>query len=200
MDAVGAQAHRLHHVADGAGLHQSARLHRGAVLEPLGIADGIDAPGLGLHPLHLGQLLERGDAWLVRHIVLAVAHDAHAERRALIRNDGGDDELNAAILQDAPLIAHAPRIGITLCERRGEIVFLRVERHKLAPAADDRVALPIDVRMVHADDAEAQARAPRFRPRDARKRAYGGRRARRVHHAAAILVAHRSLPPAFIPP
>ena len=39
-----------------------------------------------LHLAHLGELLERRDARLVGHVVLAVLHHANAERRALDRD------------------------------------------------------------------------------------------------------------------
>ena len=80
------EADRLHDPADRAGLDQLAGLDGRAVLEPLAVHDRVDAPGLRLHATHLGELLERGDARLVGHVVLAVLHHADAERRALVRD------------------------------------------------------------------------------------------------------------------
>ena len=81
----GPDADRLHDATDGAGLDELAGLHRRAILEPLAVHDRKDALGLGLHPARLGQLLERRDAGLVDHEVLAVLHHANAERRRVRR-------------------------------------------------------------------------------------------------------------------
>ena len=85
--AVRPEADRLDHAADRAGLDQLAGPDRRAVLESLAVHDRVDAARLRLHAPHLGELLERGDARLVGHVVLAVLHHADAERRALVGDD-----------------------------------------------------------------------------------------------------------------
>ena len=69
---MGRQDGHLHHLADGPGMDQFAGLDRCADLQPLRVADRVDPAGLSLDPAHLGQLLQRGDARLVDHEVLAV--------------------------------------------------------------------------------------------------------------------------------
>ena len=96
---------RLHDVADRAGLHQLARPDGRAVLEPLAVHDRVDAAGLGLHAPHLGQLLERRDARLVGHVVLAVLHHADADRRALVRNRRAQHQLDGRVLENLVLAA-----------------------------------------------------------------------------------------------
>ena len=125
------EADGLDDLADGAGLHQLARLHRGPVLEPLAVDDRVDAARLRLHPPHLGQLLERRHAGLVDHEVLAVAHDLDAERRALVRDRGAGHELDRGVLEDLALAARELRLRKALGEGRGEVGLLREEGDEL---------------------------------------------------------------------
>ena len=104
VHAVRPEPDGLHDAADRARLDQLAGLDRGAVLEPLAVHDRVDAARLRLHPAHLGELLERGDARLVGHVVLAVLHHADAERRALVRDGGAEHELDGAVLEDLVLL------------------------------------------------------------------------------------------------
>src|SRR4029450_5941231 len=97
---MGTQPDRLDDATDGPRLHQLPRLHGGSRLEPLGEADRVDTPGLLLHPPNLVQLRDRRRAGLIGHHVLAGSHRADAERRAVGRDCGGDDELNGRILEN----------------------------------------------------------------------------------------------------
>ncbi len=63
---VRAEAHGLHDAADRAFGDEATRLFGGAVLEALGEADREDAPGLGLHALHLGEFVEADDSRVCR--------------------------------------------------------------------------------------------------------------------------------------
>ena len=78
----------LDHLADGALLDQLAGMDRGAHFQPLGIEDGVDAPGLRDGLAHQRQILERGDAGLVGQEILARFHRAHADAGALIGDMG----------------------------------------------------------------------------------------------------------------
>ena len=100
--AVRPEADGLHDAADGAGLHELAGADGRAVLEALAVHDRIDAPRLRLHAAHLGQLIERGDARLVDHVVLAVLHHADAERRALVRDRRAQHQLDGARPRGSP--------------------------------------------------------------------------------------------------
>ena len=111
--------------------------------------------GLGLHAAHLGQLLERGHARLVAHVVLAVAHGFDAERRAVERDAGADDQGDAAILQKATPIGDARRLRIALSESLGEIVLGRMEAYEFGAGAQQAIDLAVDMGMVDADHGEA---------------------------------------------
>ncbi len=74
VEGMGAQPHRVDHLADGALGDQIAGLDGGAHLEMLGIEHAIDAPGLALHPPDLVELGKAGHARLVGEHILAVAH------------------------------------------------------------------------------------------------------------------------------
>ena len=118
----------------------SPGLHGGPVLEPLAVHDRVDALRLRLHATNLRQLLERRDARLVGHVVLAVLHHADAERRALVGNAGAQDELNGFVVEDLALAARELRLRIPLGEGCQQIGLLREDGHQLAAATDDRVS------------------------------------------------------------
>ena len=111
-----------------------------------------------LHAANVGKLLERGDARLVDHVVLAVLHDADAERRALVRNAGAQHQLDAPVFQHLLLGLCLPHLRIPLQKGRRQIRLLGVGRDQLAAAPRHRFHLTVDVRVVHADDAELDAR------------------------------------------
>jgi hypothetical protein len=121
------EAHRLHDLPDGACLHELPAFARGPVLEPLAVADRVDALRLRLHPADLGELLEGGDARLVGHVVLAVAHDPDAEGRPLVRDPGAHHELDLRVLEDLALVLREPGPRVALAEGRGQLGLLRVE-------------------------------------------------------------------------
>src|SRR6187431_2941390 len=50
--------------------------------------------------------VERVDARLVDHVVLAVAHDLDAERRTLAADDGAHHQGDALVLEDAPSVGN----------------------------------------------------------------------------------------------
>ncbi len=164
-----AKSDRLHDLTDGAGLDELAGLDRRAVLHPLAVHDRIDALRLGLDPTHLGQLLERRDARLVDHVVLAVLHHAHAERRALVGNGRAQDQLHRLVLEDLGLAAGDLDLRKRLDERSGEVRLLGVHRDEFAAAADHGLDLTVDVAVVDADDAELDLR--RRLPRERRAKA-----------------------------
>src|SRR5262245_48679933 len=94
IDAMRAEADSLDDFADSAGFDQLAGFDGGGILESLAVHNRIDALRLPLYVSGLGQLRERGGAWLVDHEVLAAPHHANAERRAIIRDRGADDQVN----------------------------------------------------------------------------------------------------------
>ena len=61
-------------------------------------------PGLRLHAAHLGELLERRDARLVGHVVLAVLHHADAERRPLVGDAALSTSWIVAVFEDLLLV------------------------------------------------------------------------------------------------
>ncbi len=155
VEAVRPEPDGVDHLADRPGLHQLARLHGRPGLEMLGVADRVDPAGLGLHPPHLGQLLQRGHARLVGEIVLAGLHHGDAERRPVGRDAGGGDQLDRRVVQDGARVGDALRLGVAGLERAGEVVLRRVEGDELAPGAEQRVDLPEDVVVIDADGGEA---------------------------------------------
>jgi hypothetical protein len=85
------------------------------------------------------------------------------------------------VVEDLRLAAREPGLRILLLERRDEVGLLRVQRDELAAAAQQRVRLAVDVRVVDPDDGEAHGRlARRLRGRlgvgRERARAEGGDR------------------------
>ncbi len=190
------ESDRLHDLTDGAGAHQLPCSDRRAILEPLAVHDRVDAPRLGLDLSNLGQLLERRNARLVDHEVLAVFHDADAERRPLVRDGGADHELNRLVLENLGLAASDLRLRKTLDERRAQIRFFRKHRDELAAAANDRFGLPVDVAMVEADDGKLDfgGRLPGTRCGESGRRQGGNRRRRSGNAADELTPAHaRSL-------
>ena len=79
---------------------QIAGLDGGFHLQALGIHDGEFAPGLGDGFAHFGKLLQRGDGGFVAEKILARAHDANAERSALVGDGGAGDQLDRLVVQD----------------------------------------------------------------------------------------------------
>ena len=107
VERVRPEADGVDDLADGAGLHQFAGLHRRAGLEMLRVADRKDAPGLRLHALDLVELREGGHPRLVAHHVLAVTHGGDGDLGAL----GGIAEVTTrwivGVLEDLAAVLHA---------------------------------------------------------------------------------------------
>jgi xylonate dehydratase len=158
MNAMRPESNRLHDVTDRAGLHELTRLHRRRVLEPFAVADRIDPLRRCLHATHFGELRPRREPRLVGHVVLVVLHHPNAERRSLVGHDGRQHELDRRILEDRVLIARLFGARVASRERRSELGFPGVEGHELAAAAQHGVHLAVNVTVVHADHAEAEAR------------------------------------------
>ena len=122
----------------------------------LGVADRIDPPGLGLDPAHLGQLLQRGHARLVAHIVLAVAHHLDAERRAVGGDAGREDQCDGLVLEQSRPLGHARRLRIFRRESLGQIVLDGMKADQLGAGAQQAIDLAIDVGVIDADRGETQ--------------------------------------------
>ena len=153
-----AEADRLDDGADRAGLHQIAGLHRGPVLVPLAVHHREDPLRLGLDLARLGELRQRRHRRLVREEVLAGLHHADAEGRALAGDRGAGHEGDPLVVEDLLLAPGEDRLGILRAEGRREVRLLGVEADQLAAAADEGVAHPVDVAVVHADRGEPDAR------------------------------------------
>jgi hypothetical protein len=154
VQAVRPEPGRMDDTADGAGLDQLAGLHSSAGLEMLGKAHRINQSGLGLNLAHRGKLLKRRDARLVGHEILAVAHDVDAERGALARNGGADDQLDRLVVQNFSPVADALGMRIFF-DKPVEQAAVRVKRDKLAAGGQQAVDLPENVAVIDADDRKA---------------------------------------------
>ena len=97
--AVRPEAHGLHDVADRAVAHEVQRARHRPYLEALGEVHRPDALRLLLHATHGIQLLERGDARLVGHEVLAGAHRLDRVLRTIAGDRRAGDELHARVLE-----------------------------------------------------------------------------------------------------
>ena len=128
-----------------------------AAAEMLGVEDRVDAPGLLLNPLDLGQFLERDHARLVDHVVLAVPHRGKADPRPILRYRGADDDGDAVVLEDLAGIVNAPRLRVAFREGSGEIVLFGEEGDELGPGAEKGIDLTEDMVVVDADDGEANS-------------------------------------------
>ena len=178
---------RLHDVADGAGLHQLARPDGRAVFEPLAVHDRVDAAGLRLHAAHLGQLLERRDARLVGHVVLAVLHHADADRRAVGRNRRAQHQLDARVLENLVLAARHLDAGEPLLKILHQVRLFGVDPHQLAAAALHGADLAVDVIVVDADDGESDPLIGTLRAKSRRqRRRQRGRARHRLHERPPI--------------
>ena len=84
-------------------------------------------------------------------------HDPDAQRRAIARDGGADDETDGGVVQDLLLAAGRPRGGEAFEEGREQVRFLRVDGDELSTAALDRLDLAVDVAVVEADDGKPDA-------------------------------------------
>ena len=75
----------------------------------------------------LALLLERRHARLVGHVVLAVLHRGDADRAALVRDGGADDQLQRVVLVDGGARIDPACLRVALGEGEGELVLGGVE-------------------------------------------------------------------------
>src|SRR5262245_14383162 len=166
MNAMRAEPDGLNHLADRARSHELSGFHRRVILESFAVDDRINPLRLRLHPPHLGELLERRDAWLVDEKVLAVLHDANAERRTLHWDNRRKHECDGWILENLALVARHLHSRISRGELGEQLRLFDVDARELSTAAADRVHHPVDVRMVGADNGKAESRRRRCRHQD----------------------------------
>ncbi len=145
----------LDHLADGARLHQFSGAHGCLHFQPLAVHDGEDALGLGDGAAHGGQLFQRGDAGLIAEIVLAVLHDADAERGTLIGDRRAENKLDRRIVENLILRPCRLRLGIALEECNSAFRLRGVDADHLSSAADHGVHHAVNVVVAHARDGEA---------------------------------------------
>src|SRR5690606_31446071 len=94
---VCSEADSLYHFADCTHLDQLTRFDGGLVFKPFAIHNGVYAAGFLLNAAYLRKLIERNDTRFVYHIVFAMRHCAHAQRRAIDGDGSTYDELYGSI-------------------------------------------------------------------------------------------------------
>ena len=85
----------------------------------LAVADGEDAPGLGLDPTQLMELLQARGTRLVEHDILAGPHRTDGHGRPLAGNAGTEDEQDLGSSRMA-LILDPARLRVALGVAGGE--------------------------------------------------------------------------------
>jgi hypothetical protein len=100
----------------------------------------------------IGELFERGGPGFVRHEILAVAHRFDAERRALVRDRGADDELNGAVFENFLFAAGELGLRKLFRESRHQVRLLNVKRNQFASASDHGSRLPVNIPVIQPDD------------------------------------------------
>src|SRR6185436_17596052 len=122
-----------------------------------GEVDRPDARGLALHAAHALELVERRDARLVGHEILAGAHRLDREVGALVEHGRAGEETDRRIVEQRAPVGDARHVREALDES--------LERLRIAvgPVADAFAAgvqqaldLVVDVAMVEADRREAK--------------------------------------------
>ncbi len=110
-----------------------------------------------MHAARFGQLFKRGEARLVGHEVLAVAHHAYAQRRAISRHGRGDDELNRGVFEDRRLVSKPLCLRKGPGKRVGQCSFMRigVPADKRRAGVKQTLDLAVKMAMRDADDGEA---------------------------------------------
>ena len=99
----------------------------------------------------LGELLERDNAGLVCHEVLAVTHDAYPERCALDGYRCTYDQLDGFVFEYlllTPCCLSLRKRFEKVCE---QVRFFRVDCNKLSATPDDRAGLAGNMAMVESD-------------------------------------------------
>ena len=122
-----------------------------------GVADRIDPPGLALHLADLGELRERGHARFVDHEVLAMPHGRDAERSALARDGGADDQRDAVVFKD-PARIDASRPWVPVGERLGQTMLVGVEGGQFCAGPPEQLYLAPDVGVIQTDGGEPERR------------------------------------------
>ena len=147
--------------ADCAGLHKLPGFHDAAYSEVLRIVDRIDALRFRLHTAHFFELSQRGHAGLVRHEILAGAHNLDAQSCSVSIYAGARHQGDIRILEDASATIEAARLRIARGEIGGEIVLRREKACERRARANERIHLAEDVIMIDADDGEADRHVDR---------------------------------------
>jgi hypothetical protein len=155
-DGMGAQAHRVDDLADGALRDEVAGFHRGTHFEMFGIEHAIDAAGFLLDALDFFQLGEGRHARFVGQDILAVLHCSNGNRGTIGRNGGRRDDRDGLVFQNFPGVSNALGFWKLLGKGGGQIVFHGVEGDELGAGALEAVHLPIDVAVVDADGGKFQ--------------------------------------------
>ena len=137
------------------GLNQLARSHGRLLRDMLAETDGVYAPGLRLHPPRIRQLLEVSKGRLVRHVVLAMLHDANAKRRPFIRHGSADDQVNSLIFQD--LLDSLGLFALWKCRlEAGDPLGIDImEANQLRAGIQHHLNLPVDMPVLKANGGES---------------------------------------------
>jgi hypothetical protein len=106
------QPDRLHDAADRARVDQLDRTGHGSDLEPFGVVDRPDAPGVGDRSPQLGKLPGGGASGLVAHHILAVAHRLDGDCGPVAIDRSGKDQLHRGIFQQAAFVGDARYLRI----------------------------------------------------------------------------------------
>src|SRR5262249_25004894 len=78
----------LYDLSNRSGFNELTGFDCGAVFEALAIHYRVAAPRFGLNPADISELLERSNAGLIGHEILAVLHYSYAKWSAVARNRG----------------------------------------------------------------------------------------------------------------
>jgi hypothetical protein len=110
---------------------------------------------------HFFELSQRGHAGLVRHEILAGAHNLDAQGCSVSIYASARHQSDIRIVEDASATIEADRLRIARGEIGGEIVLRREKACEGRARANQRIHLAEDVIMVDADDGEADRHVDR---------------------------------------
>src|ERR1700730_12977921 len=110
---------------------------------------------------HFFELSQRGHAGLVRHEILAGAHNLDAQGCSVSIYASARHQSDIRIVEDASATIEAERLRIARGEIGGEIVLRREKACEGRARAKQRIHLAEDVIMVDADDGEADRHVDR---------------------------------------
>ena len=151
VEAVGAHADDLHHPADGPRLDQFPGVHRRLDLQALAVADGVLAAGLGHDVFDHRQLFQGGQRRFVGEIVLARAHHAHPQRRALGGHAGAGHQFDGRVGQHLFFAFGQPDLRVTGFKRLHLGRVRVVHPFQRRPGVQQAVGHAVDVPVVEAD-------------------------------------------------